>query len=66
LKQKKYVEHLRRNLPEEDEVECPECKQKFYDNFNLLSLASLNFCLLCANRNLDKETIEEKYHVNRD
>ena len=66
LKQKKYVEHLRKNLPEEDEVECPECKQKFYDNFNLLSLASLNFCLLCANRNLDKETIEEKYHVNRD
>jgi len=66
MKQKKYVEHLRRNLPEEDEVECPECKQKFYDNFNLLSLASLNFCLLCANRNLDKETIEEKYHVNRD
>jgi len=66
MKQKKYVEHLRRNLPEEDEVECPECKQKFYDQFNLLSLASLNFCLLCANRNLDKETIEEKYHVNRD
>ena len=66
MKQKKYVEHLRRNLPEEDEVECPNCKQKFYDNFNLLSLASLNFCLLCANRNLDKETIKEKYHVNRD
>ena len=66
MKQKKYVEHLRRNLPEEDEVECPECKQKFYDQFNLLSLASLNFCLLCANRNLDKETIKEKYHVNRD
>jgi len=66
MKQKKYVEHLRRNLPEEDEVECPGCKQKFYDQFNLLSLASLNFCLLCANRNLDKETIEEKYHVNRD
>ena len=66
MKQKKYVEHLRRNLPEEDEIESPECKQKFYDQFNLLSLASLNFCLLCANRNLDKETIEEKYHVNRD
>ena len=66
MKQKKYVEHLRRNLPEEDEVECPNCKQKFYDQFNLLSLASLNFCLLCANRNLDKETIKEKYDVNRD
>ena len=66
MKQKKYIEHLRKTLPEEDEVECPECKQKFYDQFNLLSLASLNFCLLCANRNLDKETIEEKYHVNRD
>ena len=66
MKQKKYVEHLRRNLPEEDEVECSKCKQKFCDQFNLLCLASLNFCLLCANRNLDKETIKEKYHVNRD
>ena len=66
MKQKKYEEHLRKTLPEEDEVECPDCKQKFYDNFNLLSLASLNFCLLCANRNLDKETIEEKYHGNGD
>tara|TARA_Y100001951_G_C11170061_1_gene199736 strand:- start:404 stop:598 length:195 start_codon:yes stop_codon:yes gene_type:complete len=63
MKQKKYVEHLRRTLPEEEEVECPNCKQTFYDQFNLLSLATLNFCLLCANKKLDKETIQEKYHV---
>ena len=65
MKQKKYVEHLRKILPEEDEVECPICKQKFYDSFNLISLSALQLCLLCANRNLDKETIKEKYHVNR-
>ena len=66
MKQKNYEAHLRKTLPAEDEVECPNCKQKFYDNYNLISLSTLNFCLLCANRNLDKETIEEKYHVNRD
>ena len=63
MKQKKYEEHLRKTLPEEEEVECPNCKQKFYDNYNQVSLATLNFCLLCANKKLDKETIEEKYHV---
>ena len=63
MKQKKYIEHLRRTLPEEEEVECPNCKQTFYDQFNLLSLSTLNFCLLCANKKLDKETIKEKYHV---
>jgi len=63
MKQKKYIEHLRRNLPESEEVECKKCGLKFYDEFNLLSLATLDFCLLCANRNLDKETIKEKYHV---
>ena len=63
MKQKKYIEHLRRNLPESEEVECKNCGLKFYDEFNLLSLATLDFCLLCANRNLDKETIKEKYHV---
>ena len=63
MKQKKYEDYLRRTLPEEEEVECPSCKQKFYDNYNLISLSTLNFCLLCANKKLDKETIEEKYHV---
>ena len=63
MKQKKYIEHLRRNLPESEEVECKTCGLKFYDDFNLLSLETLDFCLLCANRNLDKETIKEKYHV---
>ena len=62
MKQKKYEEYLKRTLPESEEVECKNCEQKFYDDFNLLSLASLNFCLLCANHKLDKETIKEKYH----
>jgi hypothetical protein len=62
MKQKKYEEHLRKTLPVSEEVPCPNCGRNFYDEFNLLSLASLNMCLLCANRNLDKETIKEKYH----
>jgi len=63
LKQKKYEEFLKRTLPESEEVECKKCERKFYDEFNLLSLATLDFCLLCANRNLDKETIERAYDV---
>jgi len=63
MKQKKYEEYLKRTLPESEEVECKKCERKFYDEFNLLSLASLDMCMLCANRNLDKETIKEKYHV---
>ena len=63
MKQKKYIEHLRRTLPESDEVECKKCERKFYDEFNLICLSALDMCLLCANRNLDKETIKEKYHV---
>ena len=54
---------MKRILPESEEVECKKCGLKFYDDFNLLSLETLDFCLLCANRNLDKETIKEKYHV---
>ena len=63
MKQKKYEEYLKRTLPESEEVECKKCERKFYDEFNLLSLASLDFCLLCANRNLDKQTIERAYDV---
>ena len=63
MKQKKYEEYLKRTLPESEEVPCPKCERKFYDDFNLLSLASLDMCMLCANRNLDKETIKEKYDV---
>jgi len=63
MKQKKYEEYLKRTLPESEEVECKKCERKFYDDFNLLSLASLDMCMLCANRNLDKETIKEKYDV---
>ena len=55
---------MRATIPLTDEVECPDCKKSFYDEFNLISLAALKFCLLCANRNLDKQTIDEKYHVN--
>ena len=63
MKQKKYEEYLKRTLPESEEVECKKCERKFYDDFNLLSLASLDMCMLCANRNLDKDTIKEKYDV---
>ena len=62
MKQKKYEEYLKRTLPESEEVECKKCGLKFCDDFNLLCLASLDMCLLCANRNLDKETIKEVYH----
>ena len=62
MKQKKYEEYLRRTLPESEEVECKKCGLKFYDEFNLGCLGALDMCLLCANRNLDKETIKEKYH----
>jgi hypothetical protein len=62
MKHTKKVEALRRNLPESEEVECKKCGLKFYDDFNLVCLSALDMCLLCANRNLDKETIKEKYH----
>ena len=64
MKEKKRIEALRKQLPEEDEVRCPNCNQFFYDEFNLICLASLNYCLLCANKKVDKQEIEEKYHVN--
>ena len=62
LKYHKKVEAMRRNLPESEELECPECKQNFYDEFNMVCLGALQMCLLCANRKLDKQTIKEKYH----
>ena len=63
MKQKKYEEFLKRNLPVSEEVECKMCERKYYDEFNLICLGALDLCLLCANRNLDKETIKEKYNV---
>ena len=63
MKQKKYEEYLKRTLPESEEVECKKCGLKFCDDFNLICLGALDLCLLCANKKLDKETIEEKYHV---
>ena len=63
MNEKKRVEALRKQIPEEEQVQCPNCNLFFYDSFNLISLASLNFCLLCANKKLDKAEIKEKYHV---
>ena len=63
MKHTKKVEALRRNLPESEEVECKACGRKFYDEWNLLSLQTLDLCLLCANRKLDKQTIESAYDV---
>ena len=59
--QKKWEEHLKRILPESEEVECKNCERKYSDEWNLLSLAKLDLCMLCANRNIDKQTIERKY-----
>jgi len=63
MKKEKYEEYLKRTLPESEEVECKNCERKYSDEWNLLSLAKLDMCMLCANRNLDKETIKEKYDV---
>ena len=62
---KDKLEKMRATIPLTDEVECPKCKKKFYDDFNLVCLSALDLCLLCANRNLDKETIKEKYNVKQ-
>ena len=62
MKQKKYEEYLKRTLPESEEVECKKCGLKFVDDFNLVCLGAMDMCLLCTNRNLDKETIKEFYH----
>ena len=63
LKYHKKVEAMRRTIPESEELECPQCKRSYYDEFNMVCLGALQMCLLCANRKLDKETIKEKYHV---
>jgi len=63
MKQKKYEEFLKRTLPESEEVECKNCERKFYDDFNLVCLQNFDLCLLCANRKLDKQTIESAYDV---
>ena len=65
MKQKKYGEHLKKTLPESEEVECKKCGLKFYDEYNLICLGALDLCLLCANRNLDKLTIEKAYNVKQ-
>jgi len=63
MKQKKYEKYLRQTIPESEEVECKKCQLKFTDDYNILCISALNMCLLCANRNLDKDTIKEKYNV---
>ena len=62
MKKAKWEENLKRTLPESEEVECKKCGIKFVDDFNLVCLGALDMCLLCANRNLDKAEIKEKYH----
>jgi len=43
-------------------VSCPNCKKEFYDEYNLICLSALNYCLLCANKKHNKDTIKEAYH----
>jgi len=64
LKEKKRIEALRKQLPEEDEIQCPNCHRFFYDQYNLLCFASLGYCLLCANKKVKIGTIKDKYHVS--
>ena len=56
------LKKMKESIPLTNEIECPKCKEKFYDEYNCICLGALNMCLLCANRNLDKETIKEKYN----
>ena len=63
MKYKNWEDNLKKTLPIMEEVECKNCGNKFYDEFNLICLATLDLCLLCANRNLDKQTIKMKYNV---
>ena len=39
-------------------------EKEFYDNWNLLSLASLDYCLLCANKKVDKDIHQLKEYLN--
>ncbi len=43
-------------------LKCKSCEKEFYDDFNLLAISSLEFCLLCANQKLDKQQIKQKWH----
>ena len=63
LKHEKYVEYLKRTLPECEEVECKKCGKKYCDDFNLKCFELLDMCLLCANRNIDIKTIERVYNA---
>ena len=65
MKQKKWEEHLKRILPESEEVKCKKCELKFTEDYNLICLGALDMCLLCANRNLDKDKIERAYNVKQ-
>ena len=42
---KDKLEKMRATIPLTDEVECPKCKKKFYDEWNLVSLATLDFLI---------------------
>ena len=53
MKQKKYEEHLKTTLPESEEVECKKCERKFYDEFNLLSLAKIIHFLSNSTSNIN-------------
>jgi hypothetical protein len=44
MKQKKYEEYLKRTLPESQRKLNVKNVEKFYDEFNLVCLASLDMC----------------------
>ncbi len=45
-----------------DTVICKGCKLEFYDSFNLVCLGALDFCLKCANENVNKEDISKTHY----
>ena len=60
---KDKLKKQKEQIPLTNEMICKGCNKKFYDEYNCICISTLEYCLLCANRNLDKETIERDYNV---
>ena len=42
-------------------IKCKNCNKEYYDQYNLICLVALDFCLKCANGKYNKEQIMDKY-----
>jgi len=47
---------------QQDIIECPDCKRGFWDNYNLISLGALGYCLRCANNHPDIVKKAQEFH----